>query len=471
LQRAASGGRISSDGRWIASVHRDATGILVASRDGSSLRELATELVDVACMTWLPESRSVLVHARAGQAVEPDWWVVPIDGGSPTNLRLVARLFRDAGLFTVPSAVAWMDGSLFFSAAGPQGIGLFRQRMFASTFEPAGMPERLTTGSESPSLPTAAAGRVAFVSSQADTNLWSVSLDASGVGRGPLRRLTRGPGILGYLSASEDFGTLAYFSFRLGMGAVFLRDLRTGAERNLAEGPAGEKSYPALSPSGDLLAYGTRMPGGESAQRPIFVVNLADGTWRKLGDDCGGRPREWVDERTLVIERFARFNSVALIDTGTVGQQELLQSGDRSIRNPRLSPDRRWIAFDASRPGEQTAVMVAPFRPETIPESEWVLVDRAASHPFWSTDGRLLYYMPTGTNPLIRSAVRARRFGASGLLEGESIAVYASTEMSMPGYLPGTAPIATPDEIILVLGDFRGDIWIMDVAQSKQVSV
>jgi hypothetical protein len=93
-----------------------------------------------------------------------------------------------------------------------------------------------------------------------------------------------------------------------------------------------------------------------------------------------------------------------------------------------------------------------------------VVVDRSASHPFWSADGRLLYYTPTGTNPLVRSTVRARHFAStSGLVEGESIAVYASTEMLMPAYLPGTAPIATPEQIILVLGDFRGDVWLMDL--------
>jgi hypothetical protein len=35
--------------------------------------------------------------------------------------------------------------------------------------------------------------------------------------------------------------------------------------------------------------------------------------------------------------------------------------------------------------------------------------------------------------------------------------------MLMPAYLPGTTPIATPDEILLVLGDFRGDIWLIDL--------
>jgi hypothetical protein len=33
----------------------------------------------------------------------------------------------------------------------------------------------------------------------------------------------------------------------------------------------------------------------------------------------------------------------------------------------------------------------------------------------------------------------------------------------MPAYLPGTGPIATPNQIILVLGDFRGDVWLMDL--------
>ncbi len=42
--------------------------------------------------------------------------------------------------------------------------------------------------------------------------------------------------------------------------------------------------------------------------------------------------------------------------------------------------------------------------------------------------------------------------------------MYASAEMVMPAYLPGMAPIATPDQIILVLGDFTGDIWMMDLS-------
>ena len=465
LQRDASRGQISPDGRWIACVPRDASGILLVARAEAGVRTIAAELVDVACATWLPASRSLFVHARPDPALEPDWWIVPIEGGSPTNTGVVARLFREGGLFTVPSRAAWVNDSLVFSAAGPQGVGLYRQRFLPSTFQPSGPPEQLSAGSDAAWLPSAAGWRVAFVSSRADANLWSVSLDAaSGIARGPLHRMTRGPAPLGYLTVTRDFRTLAYFSFRLGRGDVFLRDLRTDEERVLAEGSGGDKGYPAISPSGHQLAYGTRMRGSERPLRPIFVVNVQDRTCRKVGDDCGGRPREWVDERLLVIERFARLNSIALIDTEDGNQCELLESAERSVRNPRLSPDRRWITFDASRPEESASVLVAPFRQQPIPESAWVVVERSASHPFWSADGQFLYYTPTGTNALIRSAVRARRFAAaSGLVEGDPIAVYASHEMLMPAYLSGTAAIATPDQIILVLGDFRADIWLMDL--------
>jgi Tol biopolymer transport system component len=462
LQRDATRGVISPDGRWLASVPRDDRGIRVAARGGIGFRTVAPALVDVACAAWMPDSRAVLVHARANPAVEPDWWAVPIDGAPPVNTGIV-QLFREAGLFTVPTGAAWVGQSLVVSAAGRGGVYLYRQRVDASGMHPVGGPEPLLAGSESSWLPSAGGGRLAFLSSRADANLWSVSIDGDrGIAAGPLRRMTRGPAPLGFLTVTTNGRTLAYFSYRLGYGEIFVRDLATGSERVVGEAPAGDKGYPAISPRGHLLAYGLRMPKGDAAVRPIFIVSLSDGSLKTLGDDCGGRPREWVDERLLMIERFARLNSIALIDTETADQRDVLASGERSIRNARLSPDRRWITFDASRPGEPSAVLVAPFRGELIPESDWTVVDRSASHPFWSADGRFLYYTRVGTNPLIRSDIRARAFETStGLRPDDPIAVFASNEMVMPAYLAGTTPIATPDRIILVLGDFRGDIWLM----------
>jgi Tol biopolymer transport system component len=467
LQRSANRGAMSPDGRWLVSVARDGAGIRIAARDGAGYRTVAPHLVDVGCVAWCPDSRRVLIHARSDPAHEADWWMVPIDGGAPANTGVVTR-FREAGLFTLPTGVAWTDDSIVISAAGPQGVCLYRQRIAPSTWQPAGAPNRLTEGSESAWLPVAAAGRLAFISSRTDANLWSVPLDAtSGISQGSLRRLTRGTGILGYLSLTSDHRTLAYFSVRLGQGDVFLRDLADGVERIVREGPAEGKWDPAMSPSGARVAFGTRSPGGERVLRPIFVISLTDGTWEQLAEHCGGRPREWVDERCLVIQRFGRPNSIAVIDTETAVQIDLLSSPDRSVTSSRLSPDRQWMIFEASRPGEPAGVFVCPYRDQWIPESEWALVARSATHRFWSADGRLVYYTPVGTNPLVRSAIRARRFVPQSGPTGEPIAVFASSDMVMPAYLSGTTPIATRDEIILVLGDYRGDVWLMDLTATS----
>jgi Tol biopolymer transport system component len=471
LQRDARFGAVAPDGRWLACVPRDGVAVRVAARGGVGFRTIASELVDVSCVTWTSDSRSVIVHARRGPALEPDWWIVPVDGGPLVNTG-VTRLFREAGMFTLPSGVAWVDDSLVFSAAGSnvKGICLFRQRITPSTFQASGSPEQLTTGTEAAWLPSAARGRLAFLSSRAEMNLWSVSVDAvKGTAVGPPQRMTRGPSPTGYLSVTRDFRTLAYFSFRLGRGGIFLRDLQTGSETLIGQGPEGEKGYPAISPSGTQLAFSMRMPGGEQAARPIFIARPGAGTWRTLGDDCRGRPRQWLDERLLMIERFGRLNSMAIIDTDTGEQQELLTSAERSVTNARLSPDGRWIAFEASPPGESPSVFVAPMRECPIAESDWMVVDRSASHPFWSASGTILYYTPIGTIPMIRSAVRGRRFVPETAALHERLMVYGSSEMLMPAYLPGTAPIATPDEIILVLGDFRGDVWLMDLSSRGSV--
>ena len=102
LQRGASCGRMSPDGRWLACVPHDAVGIRVAARGGAGFRTVAAELVDVACATWLPDSRSVLVHARPDPALEPDWWIVPMDGGSPINTGVGPAVPRGRNVHACP---------------------------------------------------------------------------------------------------------------------------------------------------------------------------------------------------------------------------------------------------------------------------------------------------------------------------------------------------------------------------------
>jgi Tol biopolymer transport system component len=478
LKRRAVAGRPSPDGKRLAYISlEDPAGVRIASTDDSTERTVAPNLFDVSFVVWSPDGSHVLVQAHSDSADEPEYWIVPVDGGEASNTGILQRV-RQRQCFPITLPASWQGDSLVFSVITVEGVRLARQVLDAVTLQPKGDAELLTHGGELDVFPTANAGRVAFVRTHADQNLWSIEVDpATGMPRGSLRRLTRGPGYIAYLSVSRDGGTLAYFlANRTGAGPM-LRNLATGVET--AFSPADDYGFPAISPSGGLLAIGRRA-AGPRALRPIYIGCVADDTVRKLGDDCGGRPRQWLDERLLLIERFgSRLNSIAILDTADGAQHELLSSAEHSISNARVSPDGQWVAFDAtarsvnrsltsgltSGPGGRPAVFVARFRVgEAVPPSDWIAVDGSASHPFWSGDGSLLYYLPTVPTTELRNMVRARRFDStSGIESGEPFTALALTEMIVPAAMVGTAPVATRDRLIFVLGDFRGDVWMTEL--------
>ena len=260
---------------------------------------------------------------------------------------------------------------------------------------------------------------LAFISARDDANLWSVAVDASsGVARGPLQRLTRGPGILVCLSATRDFRTLVLLVRPDSAKAISSRETaRTGSETTLSAGPSGGKvvsrRFAERQPARVWHARARQL----SEQRvPSSSRILSEGTWRTLGDDCGGRPREWVDERLLIIERFGRLEH---------DRRHRHAHRRSSASSCRARSDRsRTLACRPTGGGSRSKRRVRGRRPtysspgsatKQIPESDWVLVDRSASHPFWSADGGILYYTPIGMNPTIRSAIRARRFAADSV--------------------------------------------------------
>jgi Tol biopolymer transport system component len=299
-----------------------------------------------------------------------------------------------------PSA-AWEGDSVFYTAAGRQGVQIWRQRLSPQTFDAIGAPDVMIPGGDYAFFPSASRGRLSFVATHADVNLWSLAIDAAtGKAHGPLRRLTRGAGIVSHLTVSQDGGTLAYFAVDMTGSQLHVRNLENGSDAMIAGEPGINRGFPALSPNGQRLAYSA-----------------------------------------------------------------LLSAATRKVSNPRISRDGRWLAFDAMQPGGSPEVAIAPLaQTATVQEADWIVVSESASHPFWSRDGRLLYYLTTFPNADIRSRVLARSFDPStGRVTSAATEVITLREMIVPAMVTGTAPSVAPDQIIFVLGDFRGDIWIRDV--------
>ena len=466
VKRAARNARYSPRGKWLAYIAIGARDSLrVVPTDGGTERTLAADLVDIVCATWSEDERHLLVVAHPDPSVELDCWIVPLDGSTPLDTGCMKR-GRQQGLLVIRPSPAWEGDSVFYTGAGRQGVQIWRQRISPQTFGAIGAPEGMTPGGDYAFFPSVIRGRLSFVATHADVNLWSVAVDAAtGKAYGPLRRLTRGPGIVSHLTVSQDGATLVHFGVSMTGSALHVRNLENGTAATIEADPGGHRGFPAISPSGQRLAYGAVVPG-PPVQRPLFLTSITGGETRLVRNDCGGRPRLWLDEETLLIETFGSgLNAFLIVDMRDGAQHPLLSAATLKVSNPRLAPDGRWLAFDATHPGGLPRIAIAPLRRDIpVQESEWIVIDESASHPFWSRDGRWLYYLATFPNIDIRSRVLARGFDTStGRVDNEATDVLTLREMIVPAMVTGTAPVVAPDQIILVLGDFRGDVWIRDV--------
>ena len=468
LKRSARNGRFSPDGKSLVYLAVDSPEVVrLVSADGKE-RALATGLVDIAFASWSDDSRYLLLVGHPDASTDLDCWIVPVDGGAPIETG-VLRQARQRELVVILRAIAWTGDSIFFTGAGRQGINLWRQRVAPATFAPSGPPELMTPGGESAFFPTVSHQRLGFVSAHTDTNMWSVGIDPrTGKAKGAPRRLTRGTGFVSYFTVSRDGNTLAYFSAGSGGTALRIRDLKSGAD-TAVDGETGfSRGFPVISLDGTRLAFGTLVPG-PPVRRPVFVANVSDGSSRPIVEDCGGRARLWLDDDLLLLETFGSgLNSFIVLDTRDAAQRPLLESRDRRLSNTRLSPDGRWLAFDATRPGASPSVLVARLhdagRGHAPDESAWVLVETGASHPFWSHDGRLLYYLPTTPTVEIRNRILARAFDpADGRVGEELIDVLTLEETIVPTLVSSAAPVIAGDQIVLLLGNYRGDIWTLDL--------
>ena len=465
LKRMARGARFAPDGTWLVYLAIDShDAVRIVSATGDE-RVVTTGLVDVAFATWSDDCRHLLVVGHPNPSADLDCWIVPVDGGAPVDTGVLRRA-RQQGSIVISMAVAWTGDSLFYTAAGRQGIHVWRQHVSPTTFEAIGSPELMTPGGDSAFFPTVARQRLAFVGVHADTNMWSVGIDArTGKAKDSPRRLTRGAGFVNHFTVSRDGNTLAYFAAGPSGADLHVRDLQRSTDATLGGDAGDNRGFPVISLDGKRLAFGT-LVAGPPVRRPLFVANVADGACRLIHEDCGGRPRLWLDDDLLLAETFGSgLNSFVVLDTREGTQHPLLLSRDRRLSNPRLSTDARWLAFDATPPGGSPSVLVARLADShAADETAWILIDTSASHPFWSRDGRLLYYLPTTPTVDIRNRVVARPFDPlDGSVGAEPIDVLLLSEMIVPAMISSAAPIMAADQIFFLLGNYRGDIWMMNL--------
>jgi hypothetical protein len=135
-----------------------------------------------------------------------------------------------------------------------------------------------------------------------------------------------------------------------------------------------------------------------------------------------------------------------------------------SIHDGRLSPDGRWFTFKLVLSATRQPVYIAPVRNgPPAGEQEWIQIFTVGHYnykPFWSPDGRLLYYYSSKDG---RNCLYARRLDASTKHPaGEEFAVRHFHDNLQPARGPAVGYGLTADRLYLSLEESKTSVWLAE---------
>jgi serine/threonine-protein kinase len=173
---------------------------------------------------------------------------------------------------------------------------------------------------------------------------------------------------------------------------LWVYDLDLGTHTQLTR--EGTRHHnPAWSSDGTRIVFSQSMPG--RADVDLFVVDAAgkSAVERFGGSDADEFPSQWLPDSTvLVATQGARGENVLVVRRGANDVTPVLQA-DWVERDPRVSPDGRWLAYVSRESGrDHLYVRRWPTLENKVKVSEGDAPMAPSSFPLWAKDSRTLYY-------------------------------------------------------------------------------
>jgi len=464
------GPRFSHDGRFIAFW----TGRTLAARALNAVRkvfivpvgggepvQLGADVAAAGDPIWSPDDRHLLVFGRR-TTTSPggdDWWWLSRDPkGQAADTGVFARLKRRGILLSdtdaLPFPQAWSrDGVVFAASMTGDARHIWSIGIDQGTGRAVADPVRLTSGTTWDDWPSSSRdGRLVFTALTTRRAIFGVPLDAD-AGRpiGAIRGVREEATETGRPSASQDGRLLAFPRYEFNEGGVWLRELDTGRERQLAVTPRTPLN-PVMSFDGTAVAYTVTAveTGGNGGGGAGYVLAVSGGSPRKVCDDC--EIWHWAN-RTHVLAT-NRAGALSVIDVATGRATIVIESGGiRAV----LSPNQRWLSL---RSGQQ-AVLAPFFMDRASSASEWIKVfplieqERPTG---WSPDGRLLYLLLDRDG--FRCLYALRVDPATGRPSGDPFAVYHFHDQSRRWGSTGYGSAVVRGWFFADLTEQRGNVWM-----------
>jgi serine/threonine protein kinase len=265
----------SPDGRRIAYSRGYSSDVTVVPIGGGSATTL-TGVRDVHSLAWSPDGSKlacvsdnpifVFGSVYFGNEGASSIWVLRLDGGP------AIRVTDDRHLNMSPQ---WSpDGRHLFWVSDRGGSrDVYRIRLNARG-EPAGEPERLTTGADAHTISLSAdGGRLAYARFRTRSNIWSIPVPAGKpVSIAGARPVTTGDQTIESVNLSRDGRWLVFDSDRNGNADIYKMPAAGGEPVQLTTDSAGDYSA-AWSADGRRIAFHSLRTGN----RDLYTMN-ADGS-------------------------------------------------------------------------------------------------------------------------------------------------------------------------------------------------
>jgi Tol biopolymer transport system component len=463
----------------------------VAPLDGSPPREVLAEFLAqnklwAASAAWHPDGKRITIWVEVGDPSPiPIFWTVPIAGGPDIKLEIAPAVRTQLAQASGDTKTGLQMGDYFFSWS-PSGNAIYFERGYRGA-----------------------------------KNIWKMTVDPGTLRATGIDRLTTGPGPDAALAVSADGKRLAFTAKSQRIQTwLFPFDARTGqltGNGNAITSPGRTSLDPALSRDGTKVAFG--VPHGESPgprygnlRNEVWVKSLVDGSeapvivddssrwftvwlpdgkqlayerrnfrtneyqlmvWSNqsheeepLGDTLGA-VYDWSPDGKWLLRAGIHGSGIWLVPVASAphaetAAQKILSNPAYQLYQPHLSPDGRWIVFEAivNSPNPECALFVVP-----LSGGPWTRITDGRhwdDKPRWSPDGRTIYYI-SGPGGFFN--VWGIHFDpAAGKTVGQPFQVskFESPRLMIPRSIGSVGLSLTQDKLVLTLSEESGSIWMLD---------
>jgi Tol biopolymer transport system component/DNA-binding winged helix-turn-helix (wHTH) protein len=449
---------------------------------------LAKNKLWAASADWHPDGKRITVWVGdESPSPSPSFWTVPIAEGPDIKLEVAPAVRKQLAEASGETKTALQNGNYSFSWS-PSGDALYFERGYRGA-----------------------------------TNIWKMTVNPGTLGATGIDRLTTGPGPDGALALSADGKQLAFTAKSQRMQTwLFPFDARTGqltGNGNAITSPGRTSWDPAISRDGTKLSYGVEYgesPGPRygNLRNEVWVKSLVDGSEAPViaNDDSSRWFAVWSpDGKQLAYERRnLRTNEYQLMVWSSQSHEEAPLTGDTigavydwspddkwllrvgisgdgiwlvpivsaphaetaarkiisnreyQLNQPHLSPDGRWIVFEAvaNSPRPESALFVTP-----LSGGPWARITDGRhwdDKPRWSPDGTAIYFL-SGPGGFFN--VWGIRFDpAAGKPVGKPFQVsrFDSPRLMIPQSISPAGLSLTQDKLVMTMAEESGSIWILD---------